>query len=522
MELSAFVKPLARWWWLLLAALVLAAGSSYWYVRQQPPLYQAKATLMIGRVFEDPNPTGNELALGQQLSATYADLALRRQVREQTMAALGLSALPEYFARPLPNTQLLEIVVVDTDPVRAQAVANELANQLILQSPTAPQPEEQERQAFIAEQLTSLQTTIQQTQAEIAAKQAELDVAFGALEIGELQNDIAALQTKLGALQTNYSALLASTTAGAVNTIAVIEPAALPIAPTASGQAQLILVTSAMALALAVGTAYLLNYLDDTVRSSADVTSFDRLPMLPSIPKLPKKDGTALILSANAYGQPFTESFRMLRASLYAATANEASKVFLVTSSAPQEGKSVVAANLASVLAQGNKSVLLIDADLRRPMQHKLFDVPAASGLAELLVALQHGQLDVNELAKRAIHKLEPLSFGLLVAGADPSAAVGLLGSELMTSLISTVTPHVDYVIIDSPPILVAADALELSTKVDGVILVAGAGSISRRSLGQALRRLENVNANIVGLVVNRQRVDLEGYIRYYGNGEPT
>ncbi len=109
MELNTYLRPLRRWWWLLLASGLLAAVSSYWHVRLQPPLYVAKTTLMIGRAFEDPNPTGSELALSQQLAETYADLVQRRPIREQTMQALGLTSLPAYSAVPLPNRQLLEI-----------------------------------------------------------------------------------------------------------------------------------------------------------------------------------------------------------------------------------------------------------------------------------------------------------------------------------------------------------------------------------------------------------------------------
>src|SRR5687768_14227278 len=129
MDIQAYLRPVFRWWWLILAATLLAAVSSYLQVRQQPPLYVASTTLIIGRAFDDPNPTGSELTLGQQLAETYADLAQRRVVREATMTALGLTSLPEYSASPLPNRQLLEITVIDTSPERAKAVADELANQ---------------------------------------------------------------------------------------------------------------------------------------------------------------------------------------------------------------------------------------------------------------------------------------------------------------------------------------------------------------------------------------------------------
>jgi capsular exopolysaccharide synthesis family protein len=518
LELGAFFAPLRRWWWLLLAATLIAIAASYLYVRDQPALYEAKTTLLIGRAFEDPNPTSNELTLGQQLAITYADLAQRQPVRQQTMTVLGLEALPQYNARALPNGQLLEIAVIDTDPQRAMAVANELARQLILQSPTAPKPEEEEQQAFITQQLVSLQENIRQTEEEITAKQVKLESAIGALEISDLQDEIAALQTKLSTLQSNYAALLASSTAGATNTIEVIEPATLPSAPTTSGQAQIILVTMAIAFTLAAGTAYLLEYLDDTVRTVEDLARVGNITSLPSIPKFRQERGRKPVIAQDTPRSPVTDAFRALRTGLYAATANKPGKTLLITSAVPKEGKSTVASNLAAVLAQGEKSVLLIDADMRRPMQHKLYGVAASEGLAELLIGLgghawPNGSAD---LIKRATQKIETMRLELIVAGSDLEDAAGLLGSETMKLLLDDVAQRFDYVIIDSPPLLAVADALILSRQVEGVILVAHAGSVHRKQLEKALRSLHEVNANVVGVVLNRQKSGTNDYYAYY------
>jgi succinoglycan biosynthesis transport protein ExoP len=518
MELSAFFTPLRRWWWLLLAATLIAIASSYLYVRDQPALYEARTTLLIGRAFEDPNPTSNELTLGQQLATTYADLAQRQPVRLQTMAALGLEALPEYNARALPNGQLLEIAVIDTDPQRAMAVANELARQLILQSPTAPKPEEEERQAFITQQLASLQLTIQQTEAEIAAKQVNLESAIGAVEISDLKDEIDALQTKLGTLQANYAALLASTTAGASNTIEVIEPATLPVAPTTSGKAQIILVTTAIAFTLAAGTAYLLEYLDDTVRTVEDLARVSNLARLPSIPKFRQYRGRKPVIAQDTPRSPVADAFRALRTGLYAATADKPGKILLITSAAPKEGKSIVAANLAAVLAQGEKRVLLIDADLRRPVQHKLYDVSAAEGLAELLTGLG-GHTWPNgsgDLIKRVTQKIGSTGLDVIVAGSDLENAAGLLGSDTTKAVLDNIAQHFDYVIIDSPPVLAVADALILSRQVDGVVLVARAGLTHRKQLEKALHGLHEVNASVLGVVLNRQKSGNDSYFDYY------
>jgi succinoglycan biosynthesis transport protein ExoP len=522
LELGAFIRPLIRWWWLLLAATLIAGASSYWYVKDQPPLYQARTTLLIGRAFENPNPTSNDLFLGEQLATTYADLAQRQPVRLQTMAALGLESLPEYSARALPNGQILEIIVIDTNPQRAKAVADELAHQLILQSPTSSQPEDEERQAFITEQLNSLQANIRQTEAEIAAKQADLGNAIGALEISDLQDEIAALQTKLSTFQANYAALLANTSAGATNTIEVIEPASLPVTPTASGKVQLILVTAAIAFTLAAGTAYFLEYIDDTVRTVDDLERVSSLVRLPSIPKFRQVPDQKPVIAQDSPRSPVTDAFRALRTGLYAATANKPGRILLITSAAPKEGKSTIAANLAVVLAQGDKRVLLIDADLRRPMQHKLYELSGEEGLAELLMGMG-GHTWPNGsggLLERAMQKIGTMRLEVIAAGSDVDEAAGLLGSDAMKVLLNNLAQGFDFVIIDSPPLLAVADALILSGQVDGVVMVARAGSIRRKQLEKALRSLREVNANVVGVVLNRQKSSDDGYYEYYYRGQ--
>jgi len=139
MDIKDIIAPLLKWWWLLIASTLVAAVSSYFAVSQQPPEYVASATMLIGRSINDPNPTANEIWMGEQLAATYADIASRKPVRDASKKALGLTWLPAYTVNPVSGTQLIVIKVDDTDPTRAAAVANELANQLILQSPTNDQ-----------------------------------------------------------------------------------------------------------------------------------------------------------------------------------------------------------------------------------------------------------------------------------------------------------------------------------------------------------------------------------------------
>ncbi|NLE57102.1 MAG: hypothetical protein GX616_01985, partial [Planctomycetes bacterium] len=160
MELKEYIIPLKKWWWLIVAATLIATVSSYMFARRQPYNYQASTTLLVGTAAHDLNPTGNEFYLAQQLATTYVEIVQRESVRNNTLAALSLPKLPPFSVRMIPNTQLIEIAVVDSSPARAQAVANELANQLIRLTPSNPEQEGQLRQAFINEQLNDLEVKI--------------------------------------------------------------------------------------------------------------------------------------------------------------------------------------------------------------------------------------------------------------------------------------------------------------------------------------------------------------------------
>jgi capsular exopolysaccharide synthesis family protein len=164
---------------------------------------------------------------------------------------------------------------------------------------------------------------------------------------------------------------------------------------------------------------------------------------------------------------------------------------------------------------------VLIDADLHRPMLHKLFDVAGDYGVAELLIALD-GQGQPNggrDLIKQSVQRIGQTRLGLIAAGSDRSAAVTLLGSDAMRDLLEIVSQHTDYVIVDSSPVLAVADALTLSIQVDGVVLVACAGTLPRRRLEQTLRRLSDVNANVLGVVLNREKAGSDGYgFPYYAS----
>ncbi|MDW8267997.1 MAG: polysaccharide biosynthesis tyrosine autokinase [Anaerolineae bacterium] len=510
LNLREYVLPLWRWWWLLLASTLVATVSSAMATLRQPPIYRTHATVMVGSVIENRNPNANEVWLGQQLATTYADIAQREPVRRAAMANLGLSALPEYSVRVVPNTQLIEITVTDTSPERAQAVANELANQLIAISPTAPGGTEQKRQAFIEQQLTDLEVKIRETQEEIERKQAELANLFSARQIADTQAQIAGLQNKLNTLQSNYAALLANTQRGARNTLTVIEPAVLPTEPVGPNKVAIILLAAAIGFALAAGTAYLLEYLDDTLKNPDDIRQITNLITLGAVPHLGRAISSYEELIATNEGRsPGAEAFRVLRTNLQFAGIDRPLRTLLVSSPAPHEGKSLVVANLAVAFAQIGQRVIVVDTDLHRPRQHRLFGLPNNAGLTTALLTAQPA---TDGLLQET--KVEGLR--VLTSGPLPPNPAELLGSARMRELVQALSAQADIVLFDSPPVTALADAAILGSQMDGVLLVISAGQTRREMARRTMAALERVRARVVGAVLNRLPAQGAGYGYYY------
>jgi succinoglycan biosynthesis transport protein ExoP len=504
MEISNYLYPIRRWWWLLAAATLIAMLSSLLVVITQPPVYQAKTTLMIGRAIENPNPSTNEFWLGQQLASTYADIANREQVRDATMAALGLDWLPQYRARAVDNSQLIEISVTDTEPVRAQAVANELANQLILLTPTSSRPEERDRQEFISAQLDTLEAQIEQTQRDIEQLQTELGTMVSARQISDAQNQISALSGKLTTLQANYANLLASTGKGAINTLTVMEPAGLPTRPIGPNKATAVLAAGMIGLVLAVAAAYLLEYLDDTLKTPQDVERLVGYPVIGQILDEDDASGEQPFVARHPR-HPYAEAFRNLRTNLEFSNVDRPVRTILVSSADTGDGKTSIATNLAAIIAQAEKRVILVDADLRIPRIHSFLKIPNKNGLSDVF----RGKVSLKD-ALQVIHEG---GMSVITGGTPPPNPGELLASNRMVEILNELQEMADYVVVDAPPFVVA-DASVLSTRVDGVVLVVRPGYTRKDAVQTMVTQIRRSKARVLGVVLNRIPEELAAYYR--------
>ena len=205
---------------------------------------------------------------------------------------------------------------------------------------------------------------------------------------------------------------------------------------------------------------------------------------------------------------PVSEAYRTLRTNLDFSSLDKPIKTMLLTSAGPEEGKSTVLANMAVATAQAGRKVILVDGDLRRPTLHSIFNRKNDVGLTTMIV--DDAAMESPPLQDTGVEGLQLVSSGPL-----PPNPSELLGSRRMEEIIAALLERADVVLFDAPPVVAVTDAAVLATKVDGVLLVINAGGTKRDYATAAKARLEKVNANLLGAVLNNVRFDVSLH-RYY------
>ena len=226
------------------------------------------------------------------------------------------------------------------------------------------------------------------------------------------------------------------------------------------------------------------------------------------------EDRTSTLITISNPRSPVSEAYRTLRTNLEFSSLDKPICSMVVTSAAPEEGKSTTLANLAVAIAHAGKRVILVDCDLRRPSLHQIFNVRGATGFTDMM-------RDDNWMARPPLQETSVPNLRLLTSGTIPPNPSELLASRRMSEVITALQQQADMTLFDAPPVVAVTDAAVLATKVDAVLLVISAGRTKREHARQAKALLDKVNARLIGTVLNNVKGDA-GLYQYYANAEKT
>ena len=512
-DLRQYFQLIKEWIWLLVLAALLAGIAAYVTSSFTTPIYQTSATLLINQARSPSSATYQDILSSERIAKTYAELMVRQPILSEVAVQLGLD--PKNFNRavtsvsvtPVRDTQLIKITVEDDSPELAAGVVNILPTVFIAENGKL------QSERFSASKI-NLQTQLAGLDMDIVTAQADLDRLLSTGSVAD-QGEISRLRNTITQYQASYASLLQSyeslrlTEAQSIDTITVVEPARIPTSPVRPRTVLNTLLAAIVGLMLATGAVFLIEFLDDTIKTPEDLNNILRVTWLGAIARMEGADTVESMVTVNEPRHPTSEAYRALRTNLQFSAIDTDLRSIVVTSANPGEGKTTTAVNLAIVMAQAGFSVALIDADLRRPRVHKLFGFNNTMGLTDAVI---HSDLPPS-------HYLRPTTvenLQVMTSGKVPPNPAELLGSRRMTDLLERLRDEVDLVICDAPPTLAVTDAAIIGRQVDGILLVVDSGKTRRDAGLRAVESLRRVNGHILGAVLNRLSRTSRGYYYYY------
>ena len=537
LELRDYLRVLRRRKWLIAIVAVVVLGVAMAVTLTTTPVYQATASVLLRNRatdslflnpqtgYADPNRRlqteiqvihGNDvndlarrLLVAEELGVTEeaAITDLSDELVEETELGFAL----DVSASPAGQTDVLNIKAQSIVPEVARRVANAYAEAYV-----------QFRQLEESADIESALVPLRARAAELQRQLDELTAENGRTATTDpvlinrrqsLSNDLEAVQSQIDNLE-----LAKQARSGGAR---ILVPAETPVSPIKPAPRRTAAVALVVGLILGVGLAFLREYLDDSIKDKDDVErALPGLSVLGLIPAIKdwKDAQRPMIVSATDPKSPAAEAYRSLRTSIQFLGLDRPMRVIQVTSPASTEGKTTTLANLGVTLAQAGQRVVLVDCDLRRPRLHEFFGLDNEVGFTSVLL----GDAPLSA-ALKAAPGMERVA--VMTAGPLPPNPSELLASPRATEVLTSLQGAADIVLVDSPPMLPVTDAAVLSSRVDGMILVANARKTTGKNLERAYELLRQVEAPLIGAVLNGTRSDGGEYhyhyaYTYYGKGE--
>ncbi|MFN6566925.1 polysaccharide biosynthesis tyrosine autokinase [Dendronalium sp. ChiSLP03b] len=521
--------------------------------RAEAELARFKEKYQVVSLQEEVNEAVGIIAeLQKQISAAQYNLANVDAQSQAIRKQLGMNAQQAVMRTSLSQTTGVQDILKEIQQLESQLAArrtvlqddhpqiidlqeklkslNELLQQRVamVAGTTQPQQNQNFQLGALQQQLSAKLVELESTRLGLASQANTLFRLQTAYKqrlnnLPRLEQYQRQLERKVQAAQSTYSLLLQKLQESEIaenqnlGNASLISPAEVPEEPVTSLK-MLYLIAGLLSSVAALASVYVLEARDKSIKTVDEAKELLDLTLLGIIPvaNKPKKSIRSYeeleldiqnIAVRDIPRSPMSEAYRMLRANLKFMSADKELKVIVVTSSVPKEGKSTVATNLAVAMAQTEHKVLLIDGDLHRPTQHKIWGLTNSQGLSNLIV----GQAEIKKAIRNVMDNLDVLTSGVV-----PPSPASLLDSKRMAALMETFAANYDFVIVDAPSLNMAADAATLGQMADGVLLVVRPGVVDAVNAAFAKELLEKSGQNVLGQVVNGVISQNEPYSYYY------
>jgi polysaccharide biosynthesis transport protein len=479
-----------KWWVIGLALLGLAASLAISLT--QPKQYSAAAQILV----QSATGPSSLSAVPQQVTPTEVQTMLQLVNSASVLTAVRqqLGSAPPVEASEVAQTNIINITALAGAPATAARVANVYARQFVISQQSVALKNATNAAAELKAQIRS---TALETKALRKTKGA-------ASEVTAMVNQEAVLRVQLSQVEVSGAA--------ATEALSLVTPAQPPVAPSSPKPVQDAAVGLIAGLILGLAVAFLCDSLDDAISSKEAAENLAGAPVLAAVPTVSswRKRDRPLVVTLARPASPATEAYRSLRTSLQFARQEHELRTILVTSPAAAEGKTSTLANLGAVFAQAGQRVLMVSCDLRKPRLGQFFGIDEQAGLTTAIL----GEDSIENLIQPA-PGIEDL--WLLPSGPPPPNPAELLNGARVQEIFARLRASFDLVLIDSPPVLPVTDAVVLSKDVDATLLIVAAHRTSSGDLQRAAEKLAQVDARVVGVVLNEATRQGSGHYSGYG-----
>jgi non-specific protein-tyrosine kinase len=490
-DLRQYLAIFWHWLWLILLITISAGVVSFFISLQMTAYYESSTTLLVNQAPATQATDYSSVLMSKQLTSTYSEMITTDTVLKAVITQLGLTIplddLREMISiTPKTDTALIIITVETTDPYLSANIANTISTVF------ASQIQDIQTQRF-SQSIDTLNQQLADIETQRTALETQASQTVDPIEKARLDDKITQYNELYTTLMQSLQEVQLSE-AQSVSSVVQVEPASPNLTAVKPKITQNMILAAMISFLLTVMVIFIREALDDTIKTPDEIGQKFNLPVLGVINRYDAKKGVLITVSEPR--SPTAEAYRTLRTNVSYTSVDKPLHTVMITSTESGEGKTTTISNLGVVLAQNGYKVTIVDCDLRHPKLHTYFGLPNRAGLSTLFA-------HPNEIPNGAQQATMVKNLNLLTTGQLPPNPAELLGSKKMQSILLSMCQKNDLVLVDVPPVLAVTDAAVLAPSIDGVILVVRPGKTRTIALRATITQLRQVNATLLGVVIN-------------------